>query len=399
MRHEDITKCLDIWLQVELTEAHTTVASVLATDPDGFYVAEMNGEVIGMCAGPMTREDTAFMGFYAVDPRYQGIGVGRELWSKTVSRLDDTKNIGLYGVPAMSEKYKKSGFKVEDPIRMLIYESYYESRGDEDVQTKHVVYPERLMDLHNSNLEVFRTPKSKWLVISDQLKTANFNEENLFNRLIEYDQAVNRFSRRKLLENYLLGDEVPLVAVMLKSTMQSDSTACVIGASGGAADEAASTEAGEQFQGQHCCGQLKDYSQSADKPDEETTLSSNIESNLTISSTDTSCCSTNDEAVYQILGYGCIRDDNTGGAMIGPLYADSDIYCEIILRQLIEKFPLRSGGKYSVMSLTSNSSAAQVLEKIGLRQIDQCSRMFTKFVPEASLSHIYFVHSPNFTLF
>lgn len=41
MRHADIEKCLEIWLQVDLTEAHVTVASALKTDPDGFYVAEL----------------------------------------------------------------------------------------------------------------------------------------------------------------------------------------------------------------------------------------------------------------------------------------------------------------------------------------------------------------------
>jgi hypothetical protein len=41
MRHEDIARCLEIWLQVELTEAHVTVANVLTIDPAGFYVAEL----------------------------------------------------------------------------------------------------------------------------------------------------------------------------------------------------------------------------------------------------------------------------------------------------------------------------------------------------------------------
>lgn len=41
MRHDDIERCLEIWRQVELTEAHLTVASTLTVDPDGFYVAEL----------------------------------------------------------------------------------------------------------------------------------------------------------------------------------------------------------------------------------------------------------------------------------------------------------------------------------------------------------------------
>jgi uncharacterized membrane protein len=47
MRHEDIAKCLEIWLLVELTEAHVTVANVLTIDPAGFYVAvlESSGKI------------------------------------------------------------------------------------------------------------------------------------------------------------------------------------------------------------------------------------------------------------------------------------------------------------------------------------------------------------------
>uniref|UniRef100_A0A6G1S7S9 YitH/HolE acetyltransferase (GNAT) domain-containing protein n=1 Tax=Aceria tosichella TaxID=561515 RepID=A0A6G1S7S9_9ACAR len=106
-----------------------------------------------------------------------------------------------------------------------------------------------------------------------------------------------------------------------------------------------------------------------------------------------------DTTTYTLLGYGCIRHDNTGGAMIGPLYAKSGSVCEVILRELIERFNLSPGGKYSVMSLTSNERADKLLRQIGLQEMDQCSRMFTKFIPEASLDQIYYVHSPNFTLF
>lgn len=41
MKPEDIDKCLLIWGRVELTEAKQTVASALAVDPEGFYVAEL----------------------------------------------------------------------------------------------------------------------------------------------------------------------------------------------------------------------------------------------------------------------------------------------------------------------------------------------------------------------
>lgn len=42
MRFVDIEKCLLIWNRAELTEAYDTVASCLAADQDGFYVAELS---------------------------------------------------------------------------------------------------------------------------------------------------------------------------------------------------------------------------------------------------------------------------------------------------------------------------------------------------------------------
>lgn len=43
MQHKDISRCLQIWAEVELTEARQTVASALTFDPDGFFVAEIDG--------------------------------------------------------------------------------------------------------------------------------------------------------------------------------------------------------------------------------------------------------------------------------------------------------------------------------------------------------------------
>lgn len=42
MQQKDIDKCLSIWSRVELTEAHQTVSSSLAADPEGFYVAQLD---------------------------------------------------------------------------------------------------------------------------------------------------------------------------------------------------------------------------------------------------------------------------------------------------------------------------------------------------------------------
>lgn len=288
-----------------------------------------------MCAGTLARPDTAFMGFYAVEPQFQGLGVGRELWAKTSERLAEF-NVGLYGVPMMSDKYKKTGFKLEDSIRMLIFES-------EPGQVMQLDRLKSLKDLSNSN--------------NITLELVESHCETLIDKLIQYDAAVNKCRRELLLRNYLspaeahrAGAPLTLALVYNRQPTGGDST-------------------------------------------DENLINERVRESLTISQP------ASDTREKQLLGYACIRADNTSGAMIGPIYADSPDLCEVLLRSLLERFPLPAVGKYSAMSLTSNPSASEILQRLGLCEMDQCSRMFTKFVPDAQAVKIFYVHSPNFTLF
>lgn len=335
----------------------------------------------------MARADTAFVGFYAVEPNYQRMGIGRALWAKTIGRLDDSINVGLYGVPAMSEKYKKSGFNVEDSIKMLIYES--------DPSEEEGVRVDLLKD-------ITELPQCRLEVIDGN------TSEQLFEKLIEYDQSVQMFARGKLLRNYLLVQDAPLTFAIIKTNdKQASSNNQHQSIQGYAINERKSS----------CCARP-----SQESIVEDEALSTSAKSSLSISANDVSelqmrSASPNDvpslsnisdpsqrtpnelASDVEILGYGCIRRDNTLGGLIGPIYANSSDICEVILRNLISSFKLEPGAKYSVMALTSNKLACRILDKIGLTEMDQCSRMFTKFAPTAALSKIYFVHSPNFTLF
>lgn len=361
-----------------------------------------------MCSATMTRPDTAFVGFYAVDPDYQHIGIGRELWSRTLKRLDPATNVGLYGVPAMAEKYKKTGFLLEDATRMLIYES---EAGAEQ-------------RLNLSLLKDIDELSGCRLVVID-----GNTSETLFKRLVDYDHSVQKFSRNRLLRHYLKGSDVPLtVAILCAGGKLSAHSAC---------DQ--HHHIGERKSS--CCAKPSQESIIEDEALSTTTNSSlSISANarassppplsnigelppkssspIDIPSVAGSTCpghiaagaaqqdsaaanaaqqASNDD--YEVLGYGCIRYDNNSGGIIGPVYADSSDLCEVILKNLMQRFKLKEGSIYSVMALSSNKQACKILSKVGLIEREQCSRMFTKFVPAASFSKIYFVHSPNFTLF
>lgn len=361
-------------------------------------------EIVGMCAGSMTRSDTAFMGFYAIEPRYQKAGIGRELWARTVGRLEPSINIGLYGVPTMSEKYKKSGFILEDSIRMLIFES----QPNEEDKLK-INELKDIDEFHCCHIEIIDSNSS----------------ELLFKKLIDYDHSVQKFSREKILTYYLRGNDVPITLAIVRDLNKSKSC------SHPACDQHYASSINERKSS--CCAKPSQESIIEDETLSTTTKSSlsispppsqqqqqagstiinstNDHSSPTetyISSTTTTSITNTEQSQhttadsncgYEILGYGSIRLDNNSGGIVGPIYADSSDLCEVLLRNLINRFELKEGSIYSVMALSSNKQACKILTKIGLQEMEQCSRMFTKFVPAASLSKVYYVHSPNFTLF
>ena len=81
------------------------------TDPNGFFIGEISGKKIGCISAVSYSEDFGFMGFYIVLPEYRGKGFGLQLWDRAVKYLG-ARSIGLDGVVAQQENYKKSHFQL-----------------------------------------------------------------------------------------------------------------------------------------------------------------------------------------------------------------------------------------------------------------------------------------------
>lgn len=80
------------------------------TDPRGFFIAEFGKKTIG-CVSAVAYDGTyGFLGFYIIIPQYRGRGWGLQLWNHAVAYLG-SRCIGLDGVLAQQENYKKSGFR------------------------------------------------------------------------------------------------------------------------------------------------------------------------------------------------------------------------------------------------------------------------------------------------
>lgn len=80
-----------------------------AADPAGFLVGQLDGEPVA-CISVVTYQPAfAFLGFYIVKPERRGQGYGFHLWQHGMARLGD-RVVGLDGVIAQQENYRKSGF-------------------------------------------------------------------------------------------------------------------------------------------------------------------------------------------------------------------------------------------------------------------------------------------------
>ena len=81
-----------------------------AADPEGFFIAELDGEPIGSLSVVNYSETFAFAGLYILRPEYRNRGYGSRLFAAGMAHAGD-RNIGGDGVLAMQEKYRtRSGF-------------------------------------------------------------------------------------------------------------------------------------------------------------------------------------------------------------------------------------------------------------------------------------------------
>lgn len=80
-------------------------------DPEGFFVGELEGRKIGSISAVSYGDVYGFLGFYIVEPEFRGKGYGLQLWEHAIEYLGE-RAIGLDGVIAEQDNYRKSGFEL-----------------------------------------------------------------------------------------------------------------------------------------------------------------------------------------------------------------------------------------------------------------------------------------------
>jgi len=84
-------------------------AAFWESDPDGFFLAEVEGRAAAAISVVVHSADFAFLGLYLCLPECRGKGIGYGLWQHALAHAG-ARVIGLDGVPDQQANYRKSGF-------------------------------------------------------------------------------------------------------------------------------------------------------------------------------------------------------------------------------------------------------------------------------------------------
>lgn len=82
-----------------------------AADPKGFFLGVLDGQPIATISAVRYGQEFGFLGFYMVKPEYRGQGYGLQIWQAALRHLEH-RTIGLDGVLAQQDNYKRAGFSL-----------------------------------------------------------------------------------------------------------------------------------------------------------------------------------------------------------------------------------------------------------------------------------------------
>jgi GNAT superfamily N-acetyltransferase len=85
------------------------IAHLQRTDPEGAWVAELEGEPVG-CALALVRDGMWFLSLLIVKPGLQGKGIGRQLLDAALTTATDRSWILATVEPAAVRRYQRAGF-------------------------------------------------------------------------------------------------------------------------------------------------------------------------------------------------------------------------------------------------------------------------------------------------
>ncbi|RXG91058.1 MULTISPECIES: GNAT family N-acetyltransferase [Bradyrhizobium] len=111
LRPEEIAVAID-WAAAEGWNPGLADAACFAIpDAQGFLVGEIDGEPVATVSCVNYDDRFAFLGFYIVRADFRGSGHGLRIWNAAIAHAG-ARVIGLDGVVAQQDNYRKSGFQL-----------------------------------------------------------------------------------------------------------------------------------------------------------------------------------------------------------------------------------------------------------------------------------------------
>ncbi|UPK05366.1 GNAT family N-acetyltransferase [Bradyrhizobium sp. 170] len=109
MRPDEISLAVD-WAATEgWNPGFADDACFASVDPEGFFIGELDGAPAAMVSCVNYGARFSFLGFYIVRADLRGRGFGLRIWNAAIAHAG-ARVIGLDGVTAQQDNYRKSGF-------------------------------------------------------------------------------------------------------------------------------------------------------------------------------------------------------------------------------------------------------------------------------------------------
>lgn len=173
-------------------------------DPDGFFVGELDGEIIACKSAVRYNNTFGFMGFYIVKDGYRNKGYGIKIWKHAFNRLKDIIS-GMDGVVQQQANYMKSGYKLA--YRQIRFEGKdIKGKTSPGILDLGSVQFEKIVEYDSG---VFQAPRKVFL-------TNWFNQPNISAKAFVQDEKVLGYGViRSCRKGYKIGPlfaDTPLIA-------------------------------------------------------------------------------------------------------------------------------------------------------------------------------------------
>ena len=212
--------------------------SILACDPTGSFVGELNGKPVGCLALIKYGDSFAFVGCFIVSEEYRGKGYGTKIYNAAMTSVKPSWNIALLAGPDHQKMYERRGFRGHFNVTRFDFHLPTDLKCLTEISENSAVNIKCIDQVDEKALlaydsVVFGFPRhaflSKWLRASGSHARVAINEEG---SVIGYVVARVTFKEDGYRMGPLFADFEPIAEKLLKSVfeelLQQDDSAPVV---------------------------------------------------------------------------------------------------------------------------------------------------------------------------